>query len=270
MMKKNIRPTNIIKTLILVGLILSANFASAASAKKSSRKTSKTNKHNKSSIENSIFEILTDPKDDTGAGKVGSSSVIEIMKEKYLLTNFHVCSNAPLGEDLYDSPIEFKIDNHKTKFSARFTVNPEELIFIKESDLCLIPVSEPTTASHLADIPLAHKDSYNQLTLFTPFEKNTIKKTKVVAKDNPNEPYFPKKNGYKIDFPIEYGMSGSPVLNNKNEIVMVVWGRDWNIPNNVMGLTVGLKSINELIHKAIEVRAAKLKSNPNVVALDTH
>ena len=209
-------------------------------------------------VEDSVFELRIDMSNDYSSSiKIGSSSLIEVSGMRYLLTNFHVCSNSPYGMKINEGNIKFSVLNHKSMVSARFTVSAKDLIFDNNDDLCLIPVSIPFSILSVKSLNMASEDRTDKMSIVSPFEKNTIKQIKVLERDNPNEDFAPKRDGYKIDFPVALGMSGSPILNEKNEIVMVVWGRD-EYEKKVIGLTVGLKSIKELILKAENIIASKM------------
>lgn len=218
--------------ILIISLILCLNFGNA-SAK---------------DVEKAIYEIYSGAEDNFKFNKTGSSVLIEVNKNKYLMTNFHVCSNDSFNMALVGDKIPFGIRNYKTKARVSFFVSSKDIIFDDKEDICLIPVSNILSLFKVQTLKIAKNEKYKTLKIATPFNGNKIQKIAVLGLDNPEENFIPKENGYRIDFPIQSGMSGSPILNERNEVVMLVWGRQEE-KDKVIGLSIGLKSILALIKK---------------------
>lgn len=199
-------------------------------------------------IENSIFEIKSGSDSDFHFRKTGSASLVSIKNKKYLLTNYHVCTNDAYNLNFIGENIPFGIKNHHSKASMSFFVKKTSIVFDESEDLCLIPVDSFIGVLKTESLKIATKENAKTLTLASPFDTNTIANIKVLSKDDPKEDFMPKENGYKINFPIIPGMSGSPILNERNEITMVVWGRYDLQSDGIQGLTIGLKSIRKLVN----------------------
>lgn len=200
-------------------------------------------------IESYIFEIRSGSfESDFHFRKTGSSSIVSIKNKKYLLTNYHVCTNDSYNMRLLGDQIPFEIKNHKNKTSISFFVKKSSIVFDESEDLCLIPIGNFSELNKLKGLAIARSQETKNLTLASPYRfNNIVKNIQVLEKDNPTTSIIPKEDGYKINFPIELGMSGSPILNNKNEIVMIVWGRYDFQKEGITGLTIGTDSLNRMI-----------------------